>query len=95
MFTKRFLQDVHVVGAAQTFDGRNVCAVGLGHEHGASFDRLTVDGHSASATVGCFAANVWARDIETFAQRVDQQFARFGQKFMALAVHVEFDVHLV
>ena len=95
VFTKRFLQDVHVVGAAQTFNGGDVRAVSLGNEHGAGFDRLAVNGNGASATVGRFAADVRTRDVQAFAQRIDQQFARFGQKLVALAVHVEFDVHLV
>ena len=45
--------------------------------------------------MGGFTAHVWTRDVEFFAQRVDQQFAWLSEEFVIFAVDVKFDVHLV
>ena len=45
--------------------------------------------------MGRITAHVRAGDVELFAQCVDQQLARFGKEFVILAVHVQFDMHLI
>ena len=81
-------------GAAQSFDRGDIRAVGLGHEHGAGFHRFAVHRDRAGTAVRCFASDVRTGDVQAFAQGVDQQFTRFGQKLLFLAIHRQFDVHL-
>jgi hypothetical protein len=53
---------------------------------GARLDGLTIDIDRAGAAVAGLAANVCAREMEFFAQKVDQQGARFNGFFFFLAV---------
>jgi hypothetical protein len=53
---------------------------------GARLHGLAIDINGASAAVAGFAANVCAREVEFFAQKVDQQGARLNGFFFFLAV---------
>ena len=94
MLFEVLLQDVQRVWVAESFDGGDLCAVGLRHKNGAGFNGLAVHRDRAGPTMGGFTAHVWTRDVEFFAQRVDQQFAWLSEEFVIFAVDVKFDVHL-
>jgi len=79
MFLEVLLQDVQRIRAAESFDCRDFCTIGLGHKDGAGFHGFAVHCHRAGAAVRCLAANMRSGDVEFFAQRINQQLARFGQ----------------
>ena len=58
---------------------------------GACFDGMTVNVNSAGAAMACFAADMGAREIEFFAQEVNEQGAWFDGLLMRAAVDLKGD----
>ena len=69
--------------------------VSLRYEHGTGLYRFAVHGHGASAAMRGLAANVRTGLAQPFAQGVDQQFARFSQELLLLAIHGKSEMFLL
>jgi hypothetical protein len=66
--------------------------IGLNREHGAAFHRHAVEIDSTCTAMAGVAADMRAGEILLFADEVDQQCARFDQRFHRLSVDRQLDM---
>ena len=74
------------VQALDRCDRRTVCHYG---QHGAGFDCLSVDLHSAGAALRSIATDMGSGETKVFPDQVDQQFSRFHRDGLARAVDLQ------
>src|SRR5207245_2525684 len=86
VLAERLLHWVHRIARRETFDRRDLAAVGLHREHRARLHRLSVEQDGARAARRRVATHVGAGETARLAQVVDEQLAGADQYATALAV---------
>ena len=89
VFDERGLHGMHLVGRAETFDGRDAVAFVHHREREAGVDAASVDDHRAGATLAVIATFLGAGEVQVVAQRVEQRGARVELERVRFAVHLE------
>src|SRR5262249_47499238 len=85
------LQRAQLSALCDRLDSRHLVPLHLHCEDQAGARRPAVDPHGAGAADAVLAADMRAGQMQVFAQRVGQQFARLGAKLVRLAVDAEPD----
>src|SRR5271169_4058862 len=75
----------------QALDGQDLAAIGLHGEHRARFHRLSIEHHRTRAAVAGIAANVSARQLQAFADEVDEQQPRLNHSLSLTCVDFHAD----
>ena len=89
---ERLLQRVQDFALGQALNGRDFFALGHHGQREAAVHAAAVDQHRAGAALAVVAAFLRARQVEVFAQRVEQRHPRLGLNGAHGAVH--FQAHL-
>src|SRR3990172_142456 len=84
-----FLDGVEVSVLGQTLHRRDLGAVGLDREHGATLDRASVHEHGAGAAGSRVAADVRSGEVQLLADEVDEEKPGFHLPGVGLPVQLE------
>src|SRR5262252_3912599 len=92
LLKEALLDGIELAFFFESFDSRDVPAVGLHGEHGAGLHRHTVEEHGTGAAMRRVAADVRARQPQVLAQEMNEKQSRFDFALARGAVDVDGDV---
>ena len=95
MLDKRLLDRIERVVMRQPLDGSDRPPLALDGEQQAAIHRLAIHQHGAGATLPHVTAQLGARQMQVFAQRVQQRAARLHAKRMGAPVDGQYDRRLL
>src|SRR5882757_9766593 len=88
---ERGLHRMQFVALGDAFDGGDIGAVGLSHQHGAGFHCAAIDMHDAGAALAGIATDMGAGQAQMIAQEMDKERPVLDVGRYRLAVYRQFD----
>ena len=89
MLDKRRLHGVELLTICQPFDRRDLIAVVHGGERETGINSTAIDQYRTRAALAMIASLLRAGEMQSFAQRVEQRYARIDIERVTLSVDLE------